>query len=39
MPLLFIFVIWAITFFFCILAALGVVVYYQRWSKKHETVA
>ena len=38
-PLLFIFVIWAITFFFCILAALGVVVYYQRRSKKHEPVA
>jgi hypothetical protein len=36
-PLLFIFVIWAITFFFCILAALGVVVYYQKRSKRDDT--
>jgi hypothetical protein len=36
-PWLFIFVIWAITFFFCILAALGVVVYYQKRNKSDET--
>jgi len=39
LPLLFIFIVWAITFLFCIVAASGVVIYYQRRSKKHDTVA